>query len=78
MAVERRGAAGVTALKGILRVILVSGAATTVVTAAARISDDYSDHLFKEGAKRQLQEVGGCSTGTASRRSCCWCWRSCC
>lgn len=63
MAVERRGAAGVTALKGILRVIIVSGAATTVVMAAARISDDYSDHLFREGALRQLQDVGGCSTG---------------
>ncbi|MFJ6086476.1 hypothetical protein ACIQI8_34310 [Streptomyces sp. NPDC092369] len=63
MAVERRGTAGVTALKGVLRVILVSGAATTIVTAAAGLSDRYADYLFKAGAQDQLNNVGACSDG---------------
>ncbi|MDT0404074.1 MULTISPECIES: hypothetical protein [Streptomyces] len=63
MAIERRGDAGTTALKGILRVILVSGAATTVVTAAAALSDDYSTYLFNAGAEKQLNAVGACSDG---------------
>ncbi|MET8811849.1 hypothetical protein ABZW47_07590 [Streptomyces sp. NPDC004549] len=63
MAVEQRGDAGKTALKGILRVILVSGAATTVVTAAASLSDRYSDYLFQQGAQRQLDSIGQCSDG---------------
>ncbi|MCF3136853.1 hypothetical protein [Streptomyces olivochromogenes] len=63
MALERRGTAGVTALKGILRVILVSGAATTVVTAAAAVADDYSTFLFNAGAQQQLNNVGACSNG---------------
>ncbi|WP_053667647.1 hypothetical protein [Streptomyces sp. NRRL B-1140] len=63
MAIERRGNAGTTALKGILRVVLVSGAATTVVTAAAALSDDYSTYLFNAGAEKQLSAVGACSDG---------------
>ncbi|MFE7810565.1 hypothetical protein ACFU5P_00950 [Streptomyces sp. NPDC057433] len=63
MAIERRGDAGTTALKGIMRVILVSGAATTVVTAAATLSDDYSTYLFNAGAEKQLSAVGACSDG---------------
>ncbi|MFD3732562.1 hypothetical protein [Streptomyces sp. NPDC058632] len=63
MAIERRGEAGTTALKGIMRVILVSGAATTVVTAAAALSDDYSTYLFNAGAEKQLSAVGACSDG---------------
>ncbi|MBB5814794.1 hypothetical protein ACFYN9_17470 [Streptomyces collinus] len=63
MAIERRGTAGTTALKGIMRVVLVSGAATTVVTAAAALSDDYSTYLFNAGAEKQLSAVGACSDG---------------
>ncbi|WP_089102049.1 hypothetical protein [Streptomyces hyaluromycini] len=63
MAAERRGTAGVTALKGILRVVLVSGAATTIVTAAASLSDRYADYLFSAGAQNQLNNVGSCSDG---------------
>ncbi|MGI5366456.1 hypothetical protein [Streptomyces iakyrus] len=63
MAIERRGTAGTTALKGIVRVVLVSGAATTVVTAAAALSDDYSTYLFNAGAEKQLSAVGACSDG---------------
>ncbi|MEV7284066.1 hypothetical protein AB0O01_05775 [Streptomyces sp. NPDC093252] len=61
MAVERKGTAGITALKGILRVVLVSTAATTVVGAAVVLSDSYATHLFNAGAQAQLKQIGGCS-----------------
>ncbi|MCX4904453.1 hypothetical protein [Streptomyces sp. NBC_00878] len=64
MAIERKGTAGVTALKGIMRVVLVSGAATTVVLAAARVSDDYSNYLFNDAVKNSLNSVGACSSGS--------------
>ncbi|OLO30853.1 hypothetical protein PZ61_0210125 [Streptomyces sp. MNU77] len=60
MALERRGEAGKTALKGLLRVILVAGAATTVVTAMAKLSDRYADHLFTLAASETLQDNIGC------------------
>ncbi|WP_329529483.1 hypothetical protein [Streptomyces sp. NBC_01462] len=63
MAVERRGNAGATALKGMLRVIVVSGGATTIVTAAAAVADNYSTHLFNAGALDVLAKVG-CSDGS--------------
>ncbi|MGP3925285.1 hypothetical protein [Streptomyces sp. 8N616] len=58
MAMDRRGDAGVTAVKGLLRVIAVSGAATTVVVAAAKLADGYADHLFAKGVLTQVQEIG--------------------
>ncbi|MFJ9538293.1 hypothetical protein ACIRPX_13625 [Streptomyces sp. NPDC101225] len=61
MAFERRGTAGVTALKGILRVAFVSGAATTIVVAAAKVADAYSDYLFDDAVKNSLQNVGACT-----------------
>ncbi|MFJ5261802.1 hypothetical protein ACIQAC_15215 [Streptomyces sp. NPDC088387] len=61
MAIERKGTAGITALKGILRVVLVSGAATLVVGAAVAVSDEYATHLFNAGATAQLKQIGGCS-----------------
>ncbi|NJP75159.1 hypothetical protein, partial [Streptomyces sp. C1-2] len=64
MAVERRATAGTTALKGILRVIVVSGGATTIVLAAASIADDFSSHLFSAGAQNVLNNVGACSDGS--------------
>ncbi|MGW1722201.1 hypothetical protein ACWCQK_04580 [Streptomyces sp. NPDC002306] len=64
MAIERRGTAGTTALKGMLRVIVVSGAATTVVTAAAAVADSYATHLFNAGAQNALSKVGACSDGS--------------
>ncbi|WP_369186665.1 hypothetical protein [Streptomyces sp. R08] len=63
MALERKGTAGVTALKGILRVVLVSGAATTVLVAAAAVSDSYSDYLFNSAVQESLNNVGACSDG---------------
>ncbi|GAB1639712.1 hypothetical protein [Krasilnikovia sp. MM14-A1259] len=47
MALDRKGEAGTTALKGIVRMILVAGASTYVVTNLATLSDNYTAHLFK-------------------------------
>ncbi|MET7681085.1 hypothetical protein [Streptomyces sp. NPDC005423] len=60
MAIERRGTAGVTALKGIMRVVLVSGAATTICLAAARIADNYSTYLFDNSVQNALNNIGAC------------------
>ncbi|MFF7952095.1 hypothetical protein [Streptomyces griseorubiginosus] len=60
MALERKGTAGVTALKGILRVVLVAGAATTVCLAAARIADSYSTYLFNDSVQNALDNIGAC------------------
>ncbi|MGW7384531.1 hypothetical protein [Streptomyces sp. NPDC054794] len=60
MAIERKGTAGVTALKGIMRVVLVSGAATTICLAAARVADKYSTYLFDQSVQNALDNVGAC------------------
>ncbi|MGW1208628.1 hypothetical protein ACWD5F_03215 [Streptomyces sp. NPDC002499] len=60
MAIERKGTAGVTALKGILRVILVAGAATTICLAAARVADSYSTYLFNDSVQNALDNIGAC------------------
>ncbi|WP_328679409.1 hypothetical protein OG226_19155 [Streptomyces sp. NBC_01261] len=60
MAIERRGTAGVTALKGIMRVVLVSGAATTICLAAARVADNYSTYLFDDSVQKALDNIGAC------------------
>ncbi|MEU4088483.1 hypothetical protein [Streptomyces aureus] len=64
MAIERKGDAGRTALKGIMRVVLVSGAATTVVVAAAAVGDSYSNYLFNSAVQDSLNNVGACSDGS--------------
>ncbi|MET7385572.1 hypothetical protein [Streptomyces sp. NPDC005385] len=64
MAIERKGDAGRTALKGIMRVVLVSGAATTVVMAAAAVGDSYSNYLFNNAVRDSLNNVGACSDGS--------------
>ncbi|MEU2422712.1 hypothetical protein ABZ619_17100 [Streptomyces sp. NPDC007851] len=61
MAVERRATAGTTALKGMARVIVVSGAATTIALAAGRVADDYSKHLFDASVQNTLSGVGYCA-----------------
>ncbi|MGW5333111.1 hypothetical protein [Streptomyces bauhiniae] len=58
MALERRSEAGQTALKGLVRVILVSGAATAVVAAIARLSDNYADFLFQVAGQEQVSNIG--------------------
>jgi len=46
MAIERKGQSGTTALKGIMRLILVAGGGSWVITRLAVVSDDYTAHLF--------------------------------
>ncbi|MGW1505621.1 hypothetical protein ACWCQW_45390 [Streptomyces mirabilis] len=60
MALERKGTAGITALKGIMRVVLVSGAATTICLAAARVADNYSTYLFDDSVQKALDNIGAC------------------
>lgn len=63
MALERRGDAGQVALKGLVRVVLVAGGSTAVMTALASLSDRYADHLFSAGAEKQLTNIG-CGDGS--------------
>ncbi|MEU8952267.1 hypothetical protein [Streptomyces sp. NPDC048489] len=62
MAIERRGEAGATALKGMLRVLFVAGGATAVAVPLASLSDNYSATLFTDSAKQEVINVG-CSGG---------------
>jgi hypothetical protein len=47
MALDRRAEAGQTAMKGILRVVVVSAAASAVLNVFITLMDNYSDHLFR-------------------------------
>ncbi|MET4927059.1 hypothetical protein P3L51_32685 [Streptomyces sp. PSRA5] len=61
MALDRRGEAGQTALKGVLRITLVNTAATSVIITFATLMDRYSSYLFT-GALENLMngiECGG-------------------
>ncbi|MEV6317816.1 hypothetical protein [Streptomyces sp. NPDC051776] len=62
MAFERRGDAGQTALRGVLRLLFVAGGATTVAGAAARLADSYSDHLFQVAVQNQLDSIACSAT----------------
>ncbi|MFJ9319421.1 hypothetical protein [Streptomyces globisporus] len=64
MAMERRAEAGQAALRGLVRVVLVAGAATAVATAVAGLSDRFADHLFTAGAQEQIASIG-CGDGSA-------------
>ncbi|MCK8678214.1 MULTISPECIES: hypothetical protein [Streptomyces] len=64
MALERRAEAGQTALRGLIRVVLVAGAATAVAGTLASLSDRFADHLFAAGAQEQVASIG-CDTGNA-------------
>jgi hypothetical protein len=57
MALDRRGDAGQTALKGILRVTLVSTASSTVIITFATLMDRYSDHLFRNSLKNLMHGI---------------------
>lgn len=63
MAVQRRGDAGRTALMGIMRIVLVSGAATTIVVAAANVADSYANYLYTDAVQKSLNGVGICEPG---------------
>lgn len=54
MALDRRAEPAQTALKGILRVILVSAAGSTVIGTFVTLMDSYSNHLFKNSLDNLL------------------------
>lgn len=58
MATERKGDAGTTAMKGMVRLILVAGGSTAIITAAAAVGDDFASHLYESAVKKQLETVG--------------------
>ncbi|MGC4769040.1 hypothetical protein ACLQ25_08645 [Micromonospora sp. DT44] len=64
MALDRRGEAGRVAIQGFLRVILVAGAGTYVAANAAKLSDDYSDHLYQSAALNLVKSVPCIGLGT--------------
>ncbi|MEV2246475.1 hypothetical protein [Streptomyces sp. NPDC049970] len=57
MALDRRGEAGQTALKGVLRVTLVNTAASSVIITFATLMDRYSSHLFKNSLKNLMNGI---------------------
>ncbi|MDP9793429.1 hypothetical protein J2S43_001941 [Catenuloplanes nepalensis] len=66
MALERRGQPGITAVKGVLRLILVAGAGSFVLIQLALLSDRYTEHLFKAGVKEQLKSIASCDNADIS------------
>jgi hypothetical protein len=62
MALERRGQPGVTALMGLVRMVLTAGAAWAVLSWLAQEADTYSTHLYNQGIKAQLQLIADCGT----------------
>jgi hypothetical protein len=62
MAIERRAEAGITALKGLIRLVLVAGMTTAVATAVAGVAEQYSRHLFSTSVRGNLSQtvcIGG-------------------
>ncbi|MFJ8751503.1 hypothetical protein ACIREO_19550 [Streptomyces sp. NPDC102441] len=57
MALDRRGEAGQTALKGVLRVTLVNTAASTVIITFTMLMDRYSAHLFENSLKNLMSGI---------------------
>ncbi|WP_267717171.1 hypothetical protein [Streptomyces sp. CoH17] len=57
MALDRKADAGQTALKGVVRVIVVSAAASTVISTFAVLMDDYSGFLFGRALEELLSGV---------------------
>ncbi|MBR7674350.1 hypothetical protein KDA82_15250, partial [Streptomyces daliensis] len=62
MALDRRAESGQTALKGVLRVLLVSTMMSTAVIAVAQVVDDYSQYLYQDSMQK-LQETLDCDDG---------------
>ncbi|MBE9500212.1 hypothetical protein [Streptomyces sp. AA1529] len=58
MASERRVDAGQTALRGMVRLIVVAGGGTTIMTAAAGVGDGYADYLFEGAVNAQIKNMG--------------------
>ncbi|BCL25525.1 hypothetical protein ACFFS2_08775 [Streptomyces aurantiacus] len=62
MALDRRGESGQTAVKGVLRVLLVSTAATALIGTFVDLMDRYSQHLLR-GSLINLMEGIDCNGG---------------
>nr|BFE59552.1 hypothetical protein GCM10020063_040780 [Dactylosporangium thailandense] len=60
MAIERRGQAGTTALKGLVKLVLVAGGATFVLQQLAGIADDYTDYIYTAGVNAELKTIFSC------------------
>ncbi|WP_432838995.1 hypothetical protein [Dactylosporangium sp. CA-092794] len=60
MAIERRGQAGTTALKGLMKMILVAGGSTFVLSQLAAIGDHYTDYIYTAGVNAELQTIFSC------------------
>lgn len=57
MALERKAEAGTTALKGILRLVVVSTAGVAIAEATVVVSDDFAKHLFGQAVELQLRST---------------------
>lgn len=57
MALDRRAESGTMAMKGLLRVVVVSAAATTVIVAFADLMSTYSDYLFAKALSQLLRGI---------------------
>ncbi|WP_413102875.1 hypothetical protein [Streptomyces sp. Inha503] len=57
MALDRKADAGRTALKGMVRVIVVSAAASSVISTFAVLMDDYADHLLGEALDKLMSGI---------------------
>ncbi|MFI6244394.1 hypothetical protein ACIBEF_31555 [Micromonospora sp. NPDC050795] len=62
MALERKGQAGIEALKGLVRMVFATTVAWTVASWLAAEADSYSTHLYDQGIKAQLELISKCGT----------------
>lgn len=62
MALERQGTAGISALRGLVRMVLVTGAGTWVIRALADAGDKYSNYLYEAGVKEEIKTIAECGT----------------
>ncbi|MEV4637717.1 hypothetical protein AB0J80_10225 [Actinoplanes sp. NPDC049548] len=62
MALERRGQPGTTALKGLVRMLVVGAASWVVLGWLAKQADSYTQHLYDAGVKQQLAIISQCGT----------------
>jgi hypothetical protein len=62
MGMERQGTAGIAALKGLVRVVLVAGAGTWVIQRLAAAGDNYTNYLYEAGVREQIKTLAQCGT----------------
>lgn len=57
MAIDRRGDSGTLALKGLMRVVVVSAVATSVINSFAILMEDYSSYLLASSIRRLMNGI---------------------